>query len=89
MAGYYIRDGRSFDTCKILDTLKRQNYTRSGHCFDGIIHDSFPLYRNVVIYDDIIRPIYCSDESLENYIRCVENFKEIFIQQDKVFLGAV
>ena len=89
MAGYYIRDGRSFDTYEVLKTLEKQEYSSYNHVFDGIIHDYFPLYRNVVIYDGIIRPIYCSDESLENYIERVGNLKEIFVQQDKVFLGAV
>lgn len=90
MAGYYIRDCRSFDTYKILDTLMKQEYSAlCHHDFDQILYDYNPSCRNVVLYDGIIRPVYCDDDSLKHYIESVRGLKEIFIPQDKVFLGAV
>ena len=89
MAGYYIRDCRSFSTSKIIETLMKQEYSPlCHHIFDQILYDN-PSCNNVILYDGIIRPVYCDDDSLKNYIECVREVREIFIPQDKVFLGAV
>ena len=89
MAGYYIRDCRSFGSWKILDTLIKQKYDSCHQHFNEILYDYDISRRNVVLYDGIIRAVYCDDYSLKNYIECVRDLKEIFIPQDKVFLGAV
>ena len=90
MAGYYIRDCRSFSDIEILNALIKQEYGLfSRHEFDCILFKDDLSLNNVILYDSILRPIYCSDGNLKNFIECVENLKEIFIEQDKVFLGEV
>lgn len=69
--------------------MEQEYGTCSHHEFDGILHGPFTEFNNVVLYDGIIRPVYCDDDGLINYIKSVEDLKEIFISQDKVFLGAV
>ena len=89
MRGYYIRNCKDIDKGVILQLLLEQTYdSLSLHCFDYILSHNLNTEKHVVIYDGIIRPIWCDDNALEMFLT-IKDLQELFLDNDKILLGEI